>query len=581
MKKVCSVVLAVLALLLPGCNRVRTVSIEIVATADVHGNIFPYDFSQERGTAIVGSLSRVSTWLKQERRSYGDRLLYVDAGDMLQGSPLMYFERTAWYEKSSVASEVFDELGCDVLTLGNHDIEAGIPTLERFLSSGHFVPVCANVYYEGTRATYLKPYEVFDIDGVRIAVIGMTTPYVMSKIPPSQLSDFEFKGIEEESAELIPYIKEHERPHLIVGLFHSGLEEDQAVNDVFVVNEVMRTVSRVSGYDIVVYGHDHLPFCGKVADCNGDSVLLINPGPYAEMVAKVKLEVSISGDSLLGVNVAGSLEDMSAVEPDDAISAAHMDVIEAAWSYQDSVAGRFGFGLDGQEAVCGPSALTDYLNYVERRSENCEITIASPYSDDLLIKAGEVRMRDLQSLLPYENNMSVSMLKGSEVVRILEYFSGRWMNTIRYAGDTLLNIVPDGKGNFVLKNRVFDFMTASGIDYTVDVTKPVGQRIRVSGMSDGRPFDPEKLYRVGLSSFLASGGYQPFLEAVGLSGNLLRRRELYSSGADMRFHVATSLALNAERGDAIAIERGSNWRLVPERLASQALEHDRKILGYR
>lgn len=582
MKGLFRLFLVVLSLALSGCSdRVRTISIEMAATTDVHGNIFPYDFTSVKGTTAPGGLSRVSTWLKQERRTYGDRLLYFDAGDMIQGSPLMSFERTSWYDQSSVASEVLDELGCNLVTIGNHDIEAGIPTLERFLNSGHFVPVCANVYYEGTRATFLKPYEIFNIDGVRIAVIGMTTPYVISKMPPSMLSYFDINSVVEESARIIPYIKEHDNPHVIVGLFHSGLEETQPRNDVFVANETMETVRNVPGYDVVFYGHDHLPFCAKVADCNGDSVLLINPGPFAEKIAKVNLEVSIAGDSLVGLKVVGSLEDISALEPDKAIAASHDNVIEAAWHFQDSVVGRIDFDIDGREAVCGPSMLTDYLGSVELRGGNCEIAIASPYSDDLLMKAGDVRMRDLQILNPYENYLTVSMLEGKEVVRILEFFNARWMNTIRTAGDTLLNIVPDEKGGYVFRNRVFDFMMASGIDYTVDVTKPAGQRIKVTGMSDGKPFDPEKMYRVGMSSYLASGGYQPFLEAIGLSGDILRKRELYSSGADLRFQISTSLALSAEKGVPVTMKRNGNWKLIPEGLVSQALEHDRKLLGYR
>lgn len=571
---------ALLALiLLCGCSgRGRKVSLEIVATSDVHGNLFPYDFLAERDAPCDGSLARVSTVLKTERRKYGANLLYLDAGDNLQGSPLTYQDKTADYGVSSVASRVLNDLGCDVVTFGNHDIEAGIQTLDRFITSFDGNAVCANLFYKDTHYTYADPYTIIERDGIRIAVVGMTTPYVACKLPASVLSELEVKSVEESSGILIPYIVSNEAPDLIVGLFHSGLEGGKT-DDEFVENEARSTAVNVPGYDVIIYGHDHEAHVEKVADCNGDSVLLVNPGAYANSLARVSITLETVRDSVTDCSIEGFIQNVENEEADERLLTNHREKIDDVWQYLDSIVGCTDFDIDWTEAVCGPSYLTDYFNSVIFRSSSCEIALASPYDSPIHIPAGDVSIRDVIGLYPYENQITTLMLKGSDVVRILEGSSSRWMNTISNAGDTLLNIVRKDDG-YVFKNRVFDFIAAAGINYTVDITKPAGSRIKVVSMSDGSPFDPEKRYRVGMSSFLASGGYSPFCDDLGMRGSELRGLELMSSSADMCFHIITNLAVNAENNEAVHQDRRGNWKLIPEKLAADALKHDVGLLNY-
>lgn len=571
---------AMLALiLLCGCGgRVRKVSLEIVATSDVHGNLFPFDFLEGRDVPCDGSLTRVSTVLKAERRKYGENLLYFDAGDNLQGSPLTYQDKTADYGLSSAVSRVLNDLDCDVVTFGNHDIEVGIQTLDRFVTSFDGSAVCANLFYRDSHYTYAEPYTIIERDGIRIAVVGMTTPYVVCKLPASVLSELEVRGVEESSEILIPYIIRNEDPDLIVGLFHSGLEGGRT-DDVFVENEARSTAMNVPGYDVIIYGHDHEAHIEKVADCNGDSVLLINPGAYSGNVAKVSITLEAVRDSVTHCSIDGFIQNIEKEEVDERLLAAHQEKIDDVWHYLDSIVGRTDFDIDWKEAVCGPSYLTDYFNSVIFRSSSCEIALASPYDIPIRIPAGDVRIRDVLRLYPFENQITTLMLKGSDVVRILEGASSRWMNTISNACDTLLDIVSADDG-YVFRNRVFDFITAAGINYTVDITRPAGSRINVSSMSDGSPFEPEKRYRVGMSSFLASGGYPPFCDDLGMRGPELRRLELMSSSADMCYHIITNLAVNAEKNEAVHQERRGNWKLVPEKLAADALKHDCELLNY-
>lgn len=557
-------------------DRVRTVSFEMVATSDVHGCLFPYDFTKSYGTEQDGGLSRVSSWLQKERKRYGDRLMYFDIGDMTQGTPLAYYSRTADYSRSYVPAEVLNDLKCVAATVGNHDLECGIRSLDTYVQACDFPMLCANMCYVGTAISFMDSYCMVERDGLRIAVVGMTTPYATFKIPPSTIDGFSVYDIRETAAHIIPYIREKEHPHLIVGLFHSGLENG-ITDGRQLENETLATAVEVPGFDVIFYGHDHIASVRKVADCEGDSVLLVNPGPYALNLGVVSLDVTIQGDSVLDVSLGGKLESLADVAPDETLVKRYREKTENVWMYQDSVVGSIDAPLDGMEAVCGPSYITGMFDALIKGRSGCDVTISSPYSEYLHVDSGNVTMRDVWDIYPYENNMTYMMLEGSEIVNVLEYFSDRWINTISSENDTLLKMTRTENG-WKLSNRAFDFMTAGGIDYTVDVTKPAGHRVNVLSMSDGKPFDPDRSYLTGVSSFLACGAYEPFCEAVGIEGYELRRREVFSTEEDFRYDIITKFSMCKEDGRSLHVNKQGNWKFIPENIAGTAMSRDVRLL---
>ncbi len=565
-------------LITAGCSgRLRTVSLEMAATSDIHGYFFPYDFVSDSGTdSVPGSLARVRTWLSEERSRLSDRLLLFDIGDLLQGTPVTYFDKITNFGFTSYPAGYMNELGYNAATIGNHDLEAGLTELEKELRTCGYPLLCANLFYSGTDRTFLKPYAILNTGGLKIAVVGMTTPYASFKIPPSCIDAYSFRGIAETASELIPYIQQNEHPHLIVGLFHSGLEGGMT-DGRYLENETMSVATSVPGFDVIFYGHDHIAACRKVACVDGDSVLLVNPGAYAGNVALVNLQVTMRSDSIVSCDIKGSLLSMDGVEPDKSFLKAHDKDIRAIRTFQDSVIGAVDADINCMDAAFGPSAATGILSDLMMGSGSAEITISSTYDKNLLIPAGKVTMRDMYRFYPYENNVTYMNLKGSEIVSVIEYFSGLWVNTIRQDTDTLLKVVRTDNG-YDLENRLFDFMTAGGIDYTIDVTKPVGSRVTVLSKSDGTPFSEDEYYRTGISSFLACGGYAPFNEAVGLSGYELRERELFSTSADYRYSLITKLALEAETGDSLHVAKPGNWKFIPEDLVQKAFMRDRKLL---
>lgn len=575
--RICMAVLTA-AMFFSSCGD-RPGTLRLVATSDIHGNIFPYSY-YEGQEAPEGGLSRVMTYLRAQRKEYKDRLMYFDCGDNLDGSPLTYYDKTADYSGESLPAKALDDLGCLAGAFGNHDMEPGPVTYQKYFDTSKHPLVCANLIDTETGEPALPPYWTFERGGAVIAVVGFITPAISWLLPSTALQYYTVMDAVESAKSVISQIIENEHPHLIVGLLHTGYDSSRKGNYA-AEDEALRIALEVPGFDVIFYGHDHQACMEEVVNCAGDSVLMICPGAYGEYVAQADVDLNVKKGELISKSVRGELVDVRGLEPDRKFTDSYKDRTDAVYHYMDSVIGQFGTPADAREAAWAPSSAVGYISSTLLRASHAQIALASAYDNSWCIEAGNVTPADMMKMYPFDNQITSLILKGSEIKSLLEYASAHCMNTVRTEADTLLKMTAKD-GGYVLGYQPFDFFTAMGIDYTVDVTRPAGDRIRITGLTGtGEAFLPEKTYRVAVNSFLASGGYEPFLEGLGLTVSQLRSREDLSSGADIRFHMITSIGLAREDGRSVTPEVPQNWKLVPEELASRILERDKSLLGSR
>lgn len=564
--------------IITGCVE-REIDIKLVQTTDVHGNIFPINFIN--GKPIEGSLARVSTYLKEERIKYGDRLLYVDCGDIIQGTPLVYHDKTVDIEPIHIAAAALDHLGCVVGTVGNHEIETSINNFERFFFTGIHPVVCANMVYEETDYNYLPPYIIIERGKVKIALLGMITPAVKNLLPYSLWEGFDFVDIEESARKWVPIIMDKEKPDFLIGVFHSGLEGGITTQS-YTENATLAVAKNVPGFDAILYGHDHIARISKEINTYGDTVLLLNGGPYAQAVAALELSVVRKGSKVISKSVKGDIVGMETYQPDQEFISTYRHKIETVLGYVDSIIGKIDTSINSLDAAFGPSLYMDYIHQIQLKITNAEISLASPVSLDINIDSGDFTVRDAYMLYPFENSMSTLTLKGSEVVSMLELSTDQQFNTISRSEEKLLKLNYNGidtKPAFI--NNVYDFVSAAGIDYTVDITKSVGKRVTVHSMSNGKPFNINSSYRVAVNSFMGSGGYDLFLEGIGVSREEILERVQLSNKADVRFHIITDFAVKAETGRSVTVEQLNNWKLIPQDIAARALSKERIYITER
>ena len=181
------------------------------------------------------------------------------------------------------------------------------------------------------------------------------------------------------------------------------------------------------------------------------------------------------------------------------------------------------------------------------------------------------------NLYKYENQLYVMKLTGEEVRKHLEMSYDLWVNTMKSPDDHIM-LLNDGntddKQRFMFKNLAFNFDSASGIDYEVDVTKPNGQKVRILQMSNREPFDEKKIYKVALNSYRGNGGGELLTKGAGIPRDELKSRTIYESKKDQRYYLMKEI----EKAKELDPQPGNNWKFVPEEWAKPALERDRKLL---
>lgn len=139
-----------------------------------------------------GSLARVSTYIKDLRKTYGTNLILMDNGDILQGQPTCYYCNYVKPELPNVAASVINYMGYDVQTIGNHDIETGHNVYDKWIKEVKCPMLAANIISKDTEKPYLKPYHIINRDGIKIAIIGMITPAIPNWLNEKTLGRYVF-----------------------------------------------------------------------------------------------------------------------------------------------------------------------------------------------------------------------------------------------------------------------------------------------------------------------------------------------------------------------------------------------------
>jgi 2',3'-cyclic-nucleotide 2'-phosphodiesterase/3'-nucleotidase len=234
--------------------------------------------------------------------------------------------------------------------------------------------------------------------------------------------------------------------------------------------------------------------------------------------------------------------------------------------------------------------MSDYINLVHTLSIGCtpaQISFAAPLTFDGSIKAGTLVYNDLFTIYPYENQLFVVNMSGEEIKNYLEYSYDMWINTIDSADDRLLKIVNHGDPRTGLKrwsfvNRSYNFDSAAGLVYTVDVTKPYGSRVNIESLADGSAFETAATYNVAMTSYRASGGGGLMREGAGIDTDKIEERvvEYYPEIRDILYDYLkkTGSIDPTVIGDPAVIGK---WSFIPEKLASEAMDTDMKLLFSR
>lgn len=554
----------------------RIEQLKIILTSDVHGNFFMHDYVNNH--AVKGSMARVYAYVQSLRRTWGKRLLLLDAGDMTQGNPIVYYSNYMDRSGRNLPAELMNYMNYDVGVVGNHDIETGHAVYDAWVRGCNFPVLGANVIDVATGKCYFKPYTIIERSGVRLAVLGMTTPAIPNWLPPALWSGLHFQDMVECAGYWMKVIRDTEHPDVVIGLFHSG-KEGGIVMPRYAENAALDVARLVPGFDVVCYGHDHMRNCESVVNVEGQDVLCCAPTSLAVAVGEIDLKVSVNGQGHTKVvGKSAHVTDLSFYSAPETRYLQHYfrRFIHNTEYYVNKVIGTFTRTIRSQDAYFGPSAFVDIVHAVQLKASGAEISFASPVSFSAEIKQGDVHVRDVFNLYRYDDVVYTIRLTGREVKDYLEMSYGLWVEQMHSPDDHIMQldyVLDDGK-RLGFRHLAYNFDSAAGIVYEIDVTRPVGQKINIQGMADGKAFSMDATYQVAVNSYRGNGGGELLTKGAGISHECLATRLLRATTIDLRQLIIEYIEQNQE----LNVQPFTQWKFVPAVVAQPAIERDRKLL---
>ncbi len=573
------------------------VVLKFIETTDVHGSIFPYNFITDK--AMDGSLAQLSTIVSAERANASQSVILLDDGDILQGQPIVYyynFENTAG---THVVSDVMNYLGYDAGTLGNHDIEAGHPVYDKLAKEFKHPWLAANaVRPDGT--PYFTPYTVLNKGGVKIAVIGLVTPWIPNWLPQQFWTGMQFEDMVVSAKKWVATVKEKEKPDLIVGLFHSGvdftyggLKADTPSNE----NAAELVATRVPGFDLIFTGHDHQATDKKVKDPNGKTVYIFGAQNGMRNIAMVTAVLTKNAAGGWDRSIFGLVKPIAGTAADAKFTEKFAPQFNEVKAYVSRPIGRMTNTISTRDSMFEDSAFVDLIHSIQLELtggadfglNKAEISFAAPLSMNAVIPTsadGTLYVRDMFNLYVYENFLYTMNMTGQQVKDFLEFSYTGWMDTMKSDADHIIAFKKDASGSVVLDEksklgvtttRYYNYDSAAGIVYTVDVSKPAGSRVTIASMADGSPFSLTKTYSVAINSYRAQGGGGHLVTGAKMNDADVKAMKFVTSSTikDLRYYLMKWI--EKQKGPLTPKPLGT-WKVVPADWAAKAKVLDMPLL---
>ena len=473
------------------CAPGTSVPLKIAATTDVHGHLQGWDYYADRADSDRG-LTRAATIVDSLRAADRGRVVLVDAGDILQGTPLAYVAARVVRAGPNPIIAAMNAMRYDAAAVGNHEFNYGVAYLDSAVSQARFPFLAANATSGGHARS--PRFALIRRAGATVGIVGATTP-------GSDLWDAAHLSTARlHINDIVPAVgsavaeARAAGADVVVVVLHSGLDEpssyDTVATGVASENVSSRVAREVAGIDVIVYGHSHRENPGTVIG----QTLLIQPKNWATSVAiaTIPLSCSASGRWKTGiasgtlVKAAGHAEDATVLR---AVDAAHRETL----AYVNSVIGTTQDEFLADSGRVRPTALAGFILSVERRAAGAQLASTAIFDTAARLGPGPITVAQLARLYPYDNTLRAIRISGAQLRAYLEH-SSRYYRT-----ESSGALVPDSSV------AGYNFDVVSGVDYRIDVTQPVGRRI-TSLKWQGKEVFPIDTFTLALNNYRQTGG---------------------------------------------------------------------------
>jgi len=568
-------------IMINSCNqqnrKPNSLVIKIIETNDVHGAFFPFDFIENKASKT--SLAQAFTYIEGERKKNEQEVLLLDNGDILQGQPSVYYSNFEKPDITNICAQIMNFMNYDAATVGNHDIEAGHAVYDKFNSELKCKWLAANAIDKKTGKPYFAPYSIIDRKGVKIAVLGLVTPGIPNWLPEKIWEGIEFDDMIETAKKWVEIIKITENPDLLIGLFHSGIDFNYGGQDSssFKNENATKLIAQtVAGFDVVFGGHDHKLHNEILTNSAGEKVLLLDALHSAKALGIAKITLTFNQQTQkYDKTVTGEIVETAQFEPHKEFTAKFSNYFEEVKSYVNQPIGKFAHSITSRDAFFGDSEFCDLIHQIQLELTNADISLVAPLSFDTKIEEGDILVSDMFKLYRYENLLYTMQLTGKEIYDFLEYSYANWFATMQNENDHLLKFKTNGENEHLkLHGQFYNFDSAEGINYSVDITKPEGKRVKIVSFTNGKLFDMNKKYTVAVNSYRGNGGGGHLEKGANIPKAEIPSRIISSTEKDLRFFMMKWI----EKKQFVEPKTNGNWKIIPENLHKKGKETDYKLL---
>ena len=527
-------------------GRAETAHVTLLHTTDLHGSLADYDDLADRPAAR--GLVRIATMV-QAIRAENPATLLLDGGDAIQGSPLETVYQRGNHERPDPMMTAMRRMGYDAMAVGNHEFSFGSAALDRARRDAGFPWLAANIVRAADGAAAFDASVVKSVGGVRFGIVGVCTPAVPALEDSANVAGLRFGSPVDAARAEVERLRKSERCDVIVLLAHTGLTRDPVTGitrsgDAPDENWGERLASEVPGVDVAILGHTHAVVPG--AEIGG--VLVTQAGRWGQHLGRVDLELERAAPDqpwTIRSRRARMLAVTDSTARDTTLAAFAEPYGRAARAALDQPVGQADHALDSPHGRLAPGPVWHLVHQAELAASGADVSLAPLMDPDAVIPAGAVSVRDVMRIYPYDNTLVVVALTGDQLRRTLEHAALYFQDYTYADGRPLEN--PGGAG--------YNFDSAEGVSYEIDLTRPAGSRI-LNLRYRNRLLAAAETLKVVASSYRVNGG--------GGFEELRAAPRLWRSARDVRDLIVDYVRSAKTLSSAVR----SNWRLLPDYAAS-------------
>jgi 2',3'-cyclic-nucleotide 2'-phosphodiesterase (5'-nucleotidase family) len=528
----------------------ESVEINILGTSDLHGFLRAHDYATD--TATTYGLTKVASVVKEERAKDKD-LLLVDCGDATQGNFVSDFRN----DEIHPVIKAMNLLKYDAFVLGNHEFNYEFSSLKKIIEKSQASILGGNIYKaDGTR--FVSPYVIKEVKGVKVALFGVTAPHVTRwESDASHYDNMTFTTPMEETDKILKELEG--KADVIIGIYHYGEDGEYDTEGMY---EVAKKYS--DKVDAFFIGHSHSTLVkylvnGEFTDVYAEdsSTALLSTGSQGRNLGKMTIRLEKTGtDWEVADRKVDNISTDKYSEDEELVKALEV-VHNASVTTANTVVGKIGknfyddpFYLPGMPyAVLQDGPLIDLINKVQLEVTKADVSLAALFDVNSNLQKGDYKKKDGVKVYKYDNTLMAVNITGKELKAIMEEQAGKFFNQYK-DGDVTIS--------FNENIRLYNYDMFAGVEYQIDISKPIGQRI-VNLTYKGAPLKEDEKLVLALNNYRYGG-----LSASGFISN---------DPEDVVYDSAATADVPAVR-DMISEYVASKGQLLPE------CDNNWEIIGY-